>query len=663
MGGATFRGPAGEAARRVEMGTGVYGIGVRALSAAQLGVITAQHNIANASTPGFHRQEVVQSTALPYLTGAGWVGQGGQIDTIKRVYSEFLDKQVLTASTQASYYESFYAQIKQLDNLVADPNAGLSPALQDFFSSVQAVANDPSSAAARQSMLSSAQALVTRFQSMYERMAEIRDGVDTQIGSAVSSINALAAQIAIVNERIVIAQASNSHSPNDLLDQRDHLIAQLNEQIRATVVKQSDGTYNVFIGNGQPLVVGSTAYALQALQDPLDPEQMVVGYAIGNSTVMIRPESLTGGVLGGLLAFRSGALESAQNALGRVAIGLVDTFNDQHRLGQDLNGALGGNFFNLANTSPTLYPSTGNTGTATVSATLAADAGALTTSSYRLTYDAGSSSYTLLKLDDGSTTTFATFPQTIDGVTLSLSSGTPNDGDKWLITPTRFGARDISVAITDVNRIAAAAPIRTAATAGNAGDATISAGAVTATTNLPTATVTLTYNSGTQTFTTSSADPVWNGLTLPGSGTYASGATISVNGISFAISGSPANGDSFTIAPNVGGVGDNRNALLLAQLQTRNTLANNAAGTPTTTFQGAYSQMVGAVGTKTREMQVSYQSQTTLLQQTQRSQQALSGVNLDEEAAALIRFQQAYQAAARMIQVGNVLFDTLLELR
>lgn len=649
------------------MASGVMGIGTRALGAAQLGLLTAQHNIANANTDGFHRQEVVQSTALPFATGSGYIGQGTQVDTVKRIYSQFLDGQVLSAGAQASYYQAFYNQVSQVDNLVADPQAGLSPALQDFFRAVQTVADNPSSTAARQALLSAGQSLTTRFHTMYDRLAEIRNGVDTQVDAALADINAYANQIAQLNDKIVVAQSQNNQPPNDLLDQREVLVKRLNEQIKATTVAQSDGTINVFVGNGQALVVGNRAYSLNATQDPTDSEALIVGYEIGNQTVTIPESSLTGGTLGGLLAFRRSSLDDAQNALGRVAIGLANTFNTQHALGQDLNNALGGNFFTLASTTPSIYASTGNTGTASVTASIATTAAAtgnLTNSSYRITYDG--SNYALTDLGTSSTTTGLTSAQLVTqlsnvGVTFTISAGAAA-GDEWKLLPTRFGARDISVAITDTNKIAAASPIVTAATAGNSGSATISAGVVTATASLPTATVTLTYSSASQTFTTTSGDATWNGLTIPSSGTYTAGATISVNGISFAISGSPSNGDTLTVARNTGGVGDNRNALLLGALQTSNTLSNNSSGSPTTSFQGAYSQMVSNIGNKTRETHVNYTAQTTLLDQTKASQQQLSGVNLDEEAANLIRYQQAYQASAKMIQIGSSLFDTILEI-
>jgi flagellar hook-associated protein 1 FlgK len=644
------------------MASSIMGIGVRALNVAQMGLITTQHNIANVNTPGFHRQEIVQSTLLPFGTGSGWLGQGVQVDTVKRIYSEYLDNQVLSTAAQSSYYDSYLSQVKQIDNLLGDPNSGLSPALQEFFTGVQTVANDPASVPARQSLLSSANALTARFSSLNDRLRDIRNGVNSQLTALTAEINAYSKEIADLNEKVVLARNSNQQPPNDLLDHRDQLIAELNDRVKTSVVKQSDGTYSVFIGNGQALVVGNSAYQLAATQSADDQDRMDVVYKTsGSGQILINQNDLTGGSLGGLLAFRRDSLDPAQNALGRVALTLAETFNNQHQLGQDLLGAPGGAFFNIASTSPTVQANANNTSGAVLSATLNttnAGAAALTASSYRLTYVSATSSYTVLDLQNNTTTTVAaaSLGTAIPGVNLSMS-GTPNDGDSFLVLPTRNGARDISIAINDVNRIAAAAPIRTSAATTNTGTASISAGVVDSSNQPPLnadllAPVTITFTSPT-TF-----DVTGTGTGLPATGlSYTSGGNISYNGWIVQISGAPAAGDSFSIGPNTGGVADGRNALLLAGLQTRNMVAGN-----TTTYQGAYSQLVSSVGTKTHEIQINSQAQTTLLSQTKQSQQELSGVNLDEEAANLLRYQQAYQAAAKVIQTGATLFDTILSL-
>jgi len=631
------------------MATSILSIGQSALAAAQAGLSTAGHNIANASTPGYSRQVVVQSTAQAQNFGFGFLGQGTQISTVQRVYSEFLGVQVQSAQASKSGLDTYNTQIKQINNMLADPMAGLSPSLQDFFSGIQTMASNPSNVPARQTVLSSADTLVGRFHSLAGQLNEMGQGVNSQIQSSVSAINSYAQQIAKLNDSIGNAQRATGQPANDLLDQRDQLILDLNKEIKATVVKQSDGSYNVFIGNGQPLVVGTKTSTLVGVASATDLSKTVVAYQSSNgSTISLSESSLVGGQLGGLVEFRSKTLEPAQNALGRVAIGLASTINAQHSLGQDLNGNMGGDLFTLA--SPVVTASSTNGSSATVTASIS-DAGALTTSDYRLQYDG--SNYTLTRLSDNTTFALAALPATVDGVTLNVST-TPAAGDSFLIRPTANGASGIGVAISDPALLAAAAPIRAAATSSNTGSGTISAGSVN-TPPPPNANlqqpVTLTFTSPTTYNVTGTGTGNPTGLT------YTPGATISYNGWSATISGTPAAGDSFAVAPNTGGVGDSRNALLLGDLQTANTLGNG-----TTTYQGAYSQLVGEIGNKARELEVTSSAAGNLLSQATLSVQNESGVNLDEEAANLLRYQQAYQAAGKVMQIASQLFDVLLSI-
>jgi flagellar hook-associated protein 1 FlgK len=829
----------------------ILGTGLSGLSAAQTGLLTTGHNISNASTPGYSRQQAIQVSNLPQPTGSGFIGQGVQVTTVRRIYSQYLVSQTLQAQTQSSQLDSYYTQIKQIDNILGDPNSGLSPALQDFFRGVQDVAASPASVPSRQALLSNAQSLTARLQGLNQRFTEIRDGVNRQITESVNEINSLAQQIASLNHNIILAQgAAGGQPPNDLLDQRDALLTQLNGITNTAVVREGEGGLNIFIGNGQALVVGAQTLTLKAVVSPEDPRKTVVGYVSGGSTVLIQESNLQGGALGGYLAFR-GTLDSAQNALGRIAISLGQTFNDQHRLGQDLNGALGGNFFTVP--VPKVISVAGNNPASSIAASIS-DVGALTTSDYQLGFDG--TTYTLTRLSDNTSVSTSVVPSgaaplALDG--LSITAATINAGERFMIQPTRNGAQDIAVAINDTAKIAAAAPIRTAATLSNASAARISAGSVNSfndkvviTFTSPTAfdvvdgttgavlAKNMTYAAGgnisfngwttqiagapaaadtftvdrTLTATTSSTatigvatlnspSPVDTFLTngikvvfdsaiafhiegatnnvtgassiaagatfapaLPlatganpgvvvtngtatigtgGAGAYAStgakvtisggtvnvaagiatisGATVtveggsyygsttfkgvditinnatgaisipaaaaattastfhgrpatgiaydsaipnlvSVNGWTAELTGTPGAGDVFTIGPNNSGIADNRNALLLGGLQARNTLAGGTA-----TYQSAYGQLVSQIGNKTRELEVTSKAQANLVAQTEQAQQSLSGVNLDEEAANLLRYQQAYQASGKVMQIAASLFETLLNLR
>ncbi|MGB0126965.1 MAG: flagellar hook-associated protein FlgK, partial [Rhodocyclaceae bacterium] len=511
------------------MGTSILNIGVSGLNAAQAGLLTTGHNITNAATSGYNRQRIVQTTNTPQFSGAGYFGQGTNVSNVERVYSQFLNTQVNAASAQAAQYDTYSNEISQLDNLLADESAGVSPALQGFFDAVGEVSANPASIPARQAMLSGAESLAARFQSVDSRMSEIRDGVNGQISSTVSGINSIAQQVADLNQRIVVAQASaQGHPANDLLDQREQLISELNKQIRVTTTANDDGSVNVFVGNGQGLVVGMQASSFAAVASLEDKSRIEVALQGRDGTMIRLPESLiTGGKLGGLIAFRSQTLEPAMNALGRIAAGFAQTFNAQHKLGQDLTGALGTDMFNLA--SPVVLGNTLNTGSAAIAASLGSVAD-LTGSDYRLAYDG--TNYTLTRLSDNTSWTagsLAALPPSSEpqGFSLTATSGTPAAGDTFLIQPTRQAAKEISLLISDTRNIAAAAPVRTSALTANMGTATISAGTLQSTSSLASAVpTTLAYDAATNTL---SGFPATLPVTVTHNGTattYAAGTTI-----------------------------------------------------------------------------------------------------------------------------------------
>jgi flagellar hook-associated protein 1 FlgK len=643
------------------MGTNIFGTALSGMNAAQFGLATTQHNIANVNTPGFNRQTTDFSSRPGQQTGAGFIGQGVDVVGVRRIYDQFLSTQVLQEQSQATYLTTYHTAIAQIDNLIADPTAGASPAIQQFFDALNGVATNPESVTARQTMLSNAQFAVNRFQSIDQRLTDISNGLNGQLTNTVSTINSYAQQIALLNGNIKRASANAAgpgQLPNDLLDQRDQLITQLNQEVRATIQPQADGTVGVFVGNGQALVMDEQAFPLTVLQSATDPTKLEIGYQYRGSPVPLPSSSLQGGNLGAYLTFRDQTLEPTRNALGRVALGLAISMNQQNQMGQDLNGALGGNIFTVG--APKVSPAANNVSAAALTASIS-DVNALTTSDYQLRFDGAN--YSMLRLSDNAVTNLgATLPLTpsaVDGFSFSLSAPM-TAGDSFMIRPTANGASGIGVAITDPSRIAAAAPIRGSAALANTGTGQISAGTV----NPPLPLNPNLQNKVTVTFVDATHFTVTDntlGTTLVGPpGTVydpATGATVSFNGWTVQITGAPAANDTFTVDRNTNATGDNRNALLMAALQNKNTLANG-----TTTFQGAYGQMVGQVGAKTHELDVTSTAQTTTLNEIIKQQQSISGVNLDEEAANLLRFQRAYEASAQAMKIANTMFDALLAL-
>ena len=679
------------------MGTGLFSIGIGAMQNAQLGLLTTEHNISNSDTAGYSRQRAVQTTNGGILTGSGFVGQGATISTIERLHSVFYNQQINLTQSKNSELGAYAAELDQIDNMLADANAGLSPALQDFFAGVNKVssASESASLAARQTMVSSAQAMISRYQGLGEQLNQRYDSVNSQIQNSVNLINSYSQQIATLNGQILTAQAVPNQIPNDLYDQRDQLVAELNQIVRAETSVNSNGTYNVFIGNGQQLVTGIQVTQLGVTPSSSDPSRLTVGLKT-LSGVQELPESVvTGGALGGLLSFRSQSLDAAANALGKIAVSLALTFNAQHALGQDLQGNIAGDAAFVADffvaPSPKVMANSQNpVGSPVLDVQYSApDYNGnfythLTGSDYRLQSNA-SGDLTLTRLSDNrqwmapaSGTTLADLQTMVDSSSdgpqgFSITAATPLlPGASYLIQPTRDAALNLAInptIVADPRKIAAAAPIRAQAGASNTGNAAISPGSVVSGYVAPGANtpITLSYTGGNLSGFPAANYPVTvtlNGVDQPGSPYafgnvgFVSGATISFSGMSFVVNGIPKDGDSFVIAKNTSGVSDNRNALLLAQLQSQNTLAGQTA-----TYQGGYAQLVSDVGNKGREVQVTLAAQKSLLIQAQNTQAALSGVNLDEEAANLLHYQQAYQAAAKMIDIASKLLDTILAIR
>ncbi|MDR0673971.1 MAG: flagellar hook-associated protein FlgK [Zoogloeaceae bacterium] len=656
--------------------------GVSALNTAQLGLAVTQHNISNVNTAGYSRQAAMQVTNGSMMTGAGAIGQGVRVHTVLRYYDDILSKQVNDAQTRSSELDTYHSMITRIDNLLADSTAGLSPVLAGFFQAVQDVAANPSLVSARQSMTSAADALATRFQTLENRLTQLYDETNTQLKDVVSEINAYSQDIAKLNEKI-IAQSHTGHPPNDLLDQRDQLVLELNKLVKVNTYLDSDNSLTVFAGSGQTLVINVVATSLETRPSVSDPERLVVAVKGGAAEF---PETyLDGGILGGLMAFRRESLDQAANSLGQVAASIALTVNAQQQLGQDLLGAIEdevgfvAGFFKLS--APKAIANANNTGTGDISLTFNAPQMSengnyytdLTSSDYEVRFTSATT-FEVKRLSDKNviTGTVGT-PLSFDGLTLDFS-GTHATGDTYLLQPTREVARNISVnqdITADVRRIAAAMPIRTAANSLNTGNAVISAGSVVdagyVMTNLP---QTIRYDESSTTLTgfdpASSIQVKSGGVTTtypPGTTTipYQSGDTIVVDGFSFNVTGVPDDGDEFTLERNTGGTADARNIVQIGALQTALTMNGN--GTKgISTFQDAYAQLVSNIGTQTKSILINGQSQDTVLQQAIEARSAVAGVNLDEEAVNLIKYQYAYQAAARVMNTVSTLFDTLLSI-
>jgi flagellar hook-associated protein 1 FlgK len=642
----------------------VYSIGKSALLSANYAISVTGHNISNASTPGYNRQVILQSGKHGQQFGFGFVGNGVQLDDIRRVYDEFLGKQFLDTQSESSRLNTYYNQIAKINDKLADDTAGVSPALQDFFSAVQEIASTPTSAATREAMLSEAQVLVGRYNNLAKQMSEQRDLNNAQIIHSVELINTYGQEIAKLNDQIARAQiAITDPAPNDLLDQRDYLIAQLSQEIGVRTVVNGN-SLDVYVGNGQPLVINHQAFPMYAEYSTKDPQRVEIGYINNGIKIQIPEKLFAGGNIKGHMQYRDEQIDPILNELGLIAINLAADFNKQHKLGMDLNGAMGGDFFGY-NTEV----SVGNlVGTGSVKATIDVDhVKDLVASNYLVEYDG--SDYKITRLSDGvqlwnaATMPSAGSPPTgtlIDGIHF-VETGLVQ-GDSLVLKPLNEVASSLELLISDPNKIAAAYAVRTGKDGNNLGTGKISLGEVKGPAFATSGRLTLFNNTPKEFHTDSNVwyfPPDGSPPTLYYAGDnnvpYVPGATYNFGDFDFTITGDPEVGDIFYIEPNIGGIGDNRNMLALAALQDAHTMLNG-----TTSYQGAYSQLVNRVGAKTRELDVMSTSTGSLLNSIYEEQQSQSGVNLDEEAINLMKYQQNYNAASKVIQTANEMFDAIL---
>lgn len=633
--------------------------GITGLQAALEAMQAVSNNTANVNTPGYNVEHVNQSE-IPGLTGQP--GSGTQVTSVQRAFNQFIYQQLVAAgsSNQAAQTNQTLAQTLSALFPVASGGAnGLGASISSFFAAANAVAQDPTSQPSRQVLLTDAQALAVSFNSLGTQLSSNLTNLDGQMSDAISQINALTQQIAACNAQIAVQTNTAGGAPNSLLDERDNLVQQLGQLIGITLTPGANGTVDVYSTGGAALVGGGSAYALGTAPDAYGDGALGVTYA---QTGQDLTASLSGGTVGGLIAARS-QFVSAQDTVGALAVSLADAINTQQSLGLDLNGNLGGALFSV--TGPSVTPATGNAGGATMAATIA-DTNAFTPADFIITKSAAG--YTAVNTLTGASAALGAGPTlSLDGMTIAVT-GTPSNGDTFLLRPTGQAAQTLSVTTTDPSAIAAAAPY-VATPGANLGNVQATIGGPVSGGSIPAGTPIVPaarfgQNLSIQFTSATAFNVVGSGNTIIASGSFSA-----ANGGEAAIAypsppapantvvtvmlsaGSAAAGDSFSLTP--GGPGGNGNIVAIGKLAGQNLLDGQS-------LSSAYSELVGNIGAYGQGASVAAQAAQGVLTQVQATQQSISGVNLDEQAANLVSFEQAYQAAATVIGTSQALFASLL---
>lgn len=605
----------------------ILNIGSSALLAAQRGLEVTSHNVANVNTPNYSRQRIEQSARVGRFDSSG----GVSVDLTRRLNDALLETRLVRNSSETARLSSFDGLAQRVDSLLSDPDTGLSSSLDSFFSSLSDLAADPTSTAVRQSTLGAAQSLADRFNSLHGELSSLDSEIDQRLSIAVGTLNDQTTALAKLNERI--ASAGSNASP-DLLDSRDKLVQDIAGQLRVSTVQQSDGSLNLYTGSGQPLVVGSTAIPLATSADPFRPDRIEIA---GGS-------QLSGGAIGGLLDARRELIDPALEKLGRMAVVISDRANSIQAQGVDLKGNSGSPLFTPLDGE--VLAASGNTGSAQLDLSLS-NSGALTGGDYLLRYSGGN--WQLTRASSGAAVSLsgrgtAADPFTAEGLSLVVS-GSASEGDRYRLSPSREAAAAFKLSLSDAGGLAAASPLSASASLGNTGSAKPGSLSITDASNPALKTpASIVFTSASTYSINGGAEQSWS-----------AGSAISGNGWSLSLSGSPAAGDSFSLAATAAGSGDNRNALALSGLASQKLLDGG-----TSSLVSANSNLVTQIGSTAERVGIAKTAAEALQAQAQTERDSLSGVNLDEEAANLIRYQQAYQAAAQVIATASAAFESLL---
>lgn len=673
-------------------------IGMSGLSAGHNSLVTTGNNIANVDTAGYSRQQSVQSTKGSIQYGNVFIGTGTTLADVRRVYNSYLDSQLRTATSLDSEATSYNAQATPLDATLSDSNTGLTGVLQKFFTSMQGVSTSATDDTSRQSVLTGAQALSARFNSIAKQLNDQNTNLNGSLGDMADQVNKLSTTIATLNQKIS-ELSTGTNQPNDLLDSRNEAVRQLSELVGTQVVERGN-SYDVYIGSGQPLVVGNTTNTLQTVPGKDDPSRMALQLNRGSSTIDVT-SVVSGGEIGGLLTYRKEVLDPSLNELGRVALVVADQINSQQAQGIDKNGDFGAAIFNNINSAALVsqrsIAAAGNSaGSGNLDVTIK-DTGKLTTSDYQVAFTSATN-YTVKRSDGtdmGAFSTTTTPAPVIDGFSLNLNGGALSAGDSFKVTPTRGAAAGIQTVLTDPKKIAAAAPLTGVTTANNTG--TYTQPTLTSTLDIynpaaqaemqtalknstPVKLVFGAASGGSQSYNMVDAkgNSIGTGTIVPGQSNTlnlkvgmldASGAPVMDTSVTPAVQktftvqttvgATPASGESFTINLTGAASSDNRNAQALVGLQTRQTVDTGTASKGIS-LTDAYNKLVTNVGAKAAQGKSDSDATTAILDNAKGARDSNSGVDLDEETGNLVKYQQYYTASSQIIKAAQEIFTTLI---
>ena len=635
-------------------------LGIRAMAANFAALQATGHNIANANVDGYSRQQANFATAQGQFSGAGFFGRGVDVASVTRAHNAFLTRESANARALSSMDQARLDQLQRLESVFAPGETGLGHATTELFDAMVDLSSHPADMATRQVVLARAGDLASRFSEAGASLDSAQQSVTASLKASVAEVNQLTKSIAAANDKIAMLQGAGQPA-NDLLDERDRLIAKLSEHVQVSRIDADDGTVGLFIGGGQRLVLGAEAAQLAVVQDPYDPSRSSVSMKEGSSLVRIDGQSLLGGDIAGLLRFQNEDLVQGRNLVGQLALAVAGAVNDQQMRGLNLQQPYGSvasqPLFQVG--SPQALAQASNARDASgvpigsVALTIV-NAGAVKASDYSLRESTSSpGSWELTRLSDGVVSTVNS-GDVVDGMRIDINN--PQGGDKFLLQPVSRAANGMGKLLTDPRDLAAASPLVATTASGNTGTGAVGDLTVTAT-PLP-------FAGSSETLTFTRLVPAVNGFDYEVTSSLTGVATpwktgqpvVGANGFTLQLTGVPGDGDTISVDPTPASAiaSNNGNARALLGLRDASIVDGKTA-------TDSWSHALADVGVRVQSAQSASDISTAMATQAEEIRSGETGVNLDEEAARLIQFQQSYQAAAKVLQIAQSIFDTLLQ--
>lgn len=645
-------------------------IGMRGMTAATASLDVTGHNIANANVKGYSRQQANLETAAGQFSGSGFFGKGVNVTNVTRAHDNFLTMQATAAAALQAKDDSHSSQLQQLEKLFPAGEQGIGFALGDFLNAAVDLSNNPADSSARQVLLARASDVAARFRTASDRIGILQQGVTADLQAQAATLNGYAAQVAKINQQIA-ANHGVDQLPNDLMDQRDQLIKQMSGIMGVSTLQASDGTVSVFVGSGQSLVLGNESSQIVVNPDPADSSRSALSIKTAGESMALNADQLGGGSMAGLMTFQNDDLVDARNQIGQMAMAFASKVNDVQSLGLDLRDPpqVGSALFNIG--APVAQANSNNardgTGAyiANVSLTVS-DASQLQASDYDLRPDGSgvAGQYKLTRLPDGLVRT-VNDGDTVDGFKINVGTPDLQSGDSFRLQPVGAAAAGMTRALDDVNGIAAALPVTATMGTANTGTASVNLLKVADHSIDPSLTASVSFTDGSGNYNWSLTDSSGT-VTSSGTGTWTAGQPISLNGFELTLNGVPASGDTLSVAKTTFPASNNGNALALASLRDeafvgRYTMSDGSIGGGATVTD-AYAATMADVGVRVQSAKSAASISTAAQSDAESALASSTGVNMDEEASKLIQFQQAYQASAKVLQVAQSIFDTMLQL-